>query len=145
MIFFKLYTRVKIGNLRGLSSPEFLGYSRGDATTLRVTAEGILPLPVQYVREGILPLCGLQQGGYCHCLSVRADSLTLWVTSEGILLLYVCQRGDTVTVCLSERGYCQSVGYTVLYKSSLSSNMKYITNRWYWRFCPRVYILTSHI
>ena len=23
--------------------------------------------------------------------------------------------------------------------------MKYITNRRYWRFCPRVYILTSHI
>ena len=94
MIFFKLYTRVKIGNLRGLSSPEFLGYSRGDATTLRVTAEGILPLPV------------------CQ----RGDTATLWVATGGVLPLPVCKsgffnsvgyiRGNTVTVCLSERGYC---------------------------------------
>ena len=125
MIFFKLYTRVKIGNLRGLSSPEFLGYSRGDATTLRVTAEGILPLPVCQRGEiatlgvtgvGILPLSVCQRG----------NTATLWVTAVGILPLSVCKsgffnsvgyiRGDTVTVCLSERGYgyCLSVREGIL-------------------------------
>ena len=54
------------------------------------------------VREGILLLCGLQQWGYCHCLSVSGDALTLWVTAEGILSLSGLQQ----------REYCHSVGYS---------------------------------
>ena len=61
-----------------------------------------------------MPLCGLQQRGYCHFPSFRGvatifrvpaegmlplsgysrgDSATLWVTAEGILPLSVFQRG----------------------------------------------------
>ena len=72
-----------------------MGYSSGDTASLWVTA------------EGILPVFGLQQRGYCQSLGYsRGDTASLWVTAEGILPLSVCQRGDTATVCLSERGYC---------------------------------------
>ena len=104
-----------------------VGYSRGDTDTLWV------------IVEGILPFCGLQQRGYCHSVGYsRGDTATLWVTAEGILPLSECQRRDTVTLCVTH-------GYTVLYKSSISYNMKYLTNRWFGGWWQRIYILTSHI
>ena len=97
-----------------------VGYSRGDTAMLWVTAE-VIP-----------QLCELQPRGYCYSLGYsRGCTATLWVTAKGILPQSVCQRGDTATlwvtsdgilprcwlqqrplsVCLSERGYCQSLGY----------------------------------
>ena len=78
-----------------------LGYSRGDATTLWVTA------------EGILPLSGLQHRGYFHCLS--------WVIAEGILPLSVFQRGcyhlfgysRGDIVCLSENTHHVYLLYSI--------------------------------
>ena len=73
---------------------------RGDAFTLWVTA------------EGILPLCGL------HCS--RGDTATLWVTAEGILALSVCQRGDTATLWVTAEGIlplsvCQRIHTMYIY------------------------------
>ena len=75
-----------------------VGFSSGVTATLWVTT------------EGILPLSGLQQRGYCHSLGYsRGDTATVCL-SEGMLpLSWLQQRGH----CLSVREYTPCTLYSI--------------------------------